>query len=146
MTAHFADIAAAIRQRLADNWTTTPILYENLNAASIKTSGAAPDAFIALEILTLLNEQADMGDPTLRRYRTRGVIKIHIFTPASQGDGLGLQYADTLAAIYRGKSFSGVVCSGASIRGIGNGAEATGNYWRQTLAVEFYADKVFNVS
>lgn len=143
---HFADISAAIRGRLDDNWTTTPILYENLDEAVIQTDGETPQAFIALETMFFLNDQMDIGDPGRRLFRTRGMIKIYILTPVSAGDGLGLQYADALAEIYRGQRFDGVVCYGASIRGAGEQADDAGKYWRITLGIEFYADKVFTIA
>lgn len=143
---HYADIAAAIGQRLAAGWTTTPILNENLDESLIQTSGEMPDSFIVLEILYLTNDQVDIGDPGHRRYRTRGVIKIHILTPTNKGDGLGLEYADTLAAIFRGKSFSGVICYGATMRGQQEKASADGRYWRVTLGIDFYSDKIFDIT
>ena len=142
---HFADISNAIRSRLSANWATTPILYENLNEATVQTAGENPEAFIVLEIIPLTNEQLDIGALNAVRYRTRGTIRIHILTPASEGDGLGLEYADTLAAIFRGKEFGGVVCYGVTPRGGGEKADPAGRYWRLTLGVDFYCDKIFDM-
>jgi hypothetical protein len=142
---HFADIAAAIRQRLAANWATTPILYENLDENQVQTAGQNPESFIVLEIIPLMNEQKDFGDPAHVGYRTRGIFNIHILTPANAGDGLALEYADTLAAIFRGKEFSGVICYGSTIRGGGQKADAAGRYWQVVLSTEFYCDKTFDL-
>lgn len=143
---HFVDITAAIRQRLTANWTTTSVLFENLEEEKIKQNGLLPDSFIVLEVVFFDSYQKDMGDPANRGYRTEGVIKLHILTPAARGDGLSKEYADALAQIFRGKRFNGVVCSAASIRGGGEKADAAGRYWRETLAVDFYADGYFNIT
>lgn len=145
-TSNFYDISSAIRARLAANWATTPILYENLDEGLIKTSGVMPASFVVCEIICFDNNPADIGSPDTPRYRTEGTIRLHILTPGNRGDGLGLEYADTLAAIFRGKEFSGVVCSGAGLRGGGEKADAAGNYWRMVVGVDFHYDKVFNVA
>jgi hypothetical protein len=143
---HYADLKAAIRQRLVANWTTTPLLFENVEEEQIKTNGQMPDSFVACETLPLMQEQKDLGGGNIRGYRTRGIIKIYIFTPAGDGDGLGMEYADTIAAIFRGKTFDGVVCYAPSIRDSGaDKSDAEGRYWRITLGVEFYYDQVFSV-
>lgn len=146
MTDFHKDTTAAIRQRLEANWLTTPILYENLDEEKIKVNGVLPDSFVVLETVFYDSEQRDIGDPVNRAYRSRGVIRLHILTPAGKGEGLSKEYADGLAQIFRGKRFDGVVCSAATIRGGGEKADAAGRYWRETLVVDFYADGIFNVT
>ncbi len=136
MTA-FYDAASAIRSRMQANWSATPIVWEN--TPSEPTPGTA---FVFLEILNADAFQASIGAPTSRLYRHTGVIQAHVFTPVNKGTKDALQHADAIAAIFRGQTFSGVLCFAPRIGG-GELADDDGNWWRVTVSIPFQFDKTF---
>lgn len=133
----FAAIESAIRSRLAAAWTTTPIFYANTSGPKLESS------FIYLDVRFVGSEQESIGTGAEnRKYRHRGFIMIGIYTPKNVGSGLSAQYADTLAAIFRGQTFGGVVCL-APVADGGRPADDEGNYWLKTLTCEFYSDSIY---
>lgn len=130
----FATIEQAIRERLAANWLTTPIKYENT------PSPAVEPPFVYLETRFVGSDQVSIGTgASARRYRQRGLIIIGIYVTKNAGAGLAAQYADSIAAIFRGQTFGGVVCL-APVPDRGRPADDEGNYWLKTLTCEFYSD------
>lgn len=135
MTA-FAEASAAIRSRFDSNWTTTAKVYENVPYEPVQGT-----SFVVLEILTANMDQISLGEAGSRRFRLRGLIYLHIHTPANIGTKLSNEYADSLAAIFRAVEFGGVLTFAPSIRD--GGVSDDGN-WRITRVVtEFQFDKSF---
>lgn len=141
--AHIFTFKSAIEARLAANWATTPILYENMSMDLIKTNGAMPESFVMIEIVPYENTQRSIGDDGNRLYTTEGFIYLHIFTPAGSGAGLSDEYADSLGQIFRGKEFDGVVCYGISPFGEAGSGDDEGRYWRTSLKCRFDFDQTF---
>ncbi len=82
----------AVQARLADNWTTTVIKFENVPLK--KTY----DKYIALFIRHGERDQLTLGsDPTVR---STSLVIIQIFVPKDTGTDLAKAYADTLAALF----------------------------------------------
>ena len=136
MTA-FYDAASAIRSRMQANWSATPIVWENA-----PSEPAAGTPFVFFEVLGGDAFQASIGAPSSRLYRHTGVIQAHVFTPVNKGSKDSLQYADSIAAIFRGQTFGGVLCFAPRI-GSGAPADDDGNWWRVTVTIPFQFDKVF---
>lgn len=135
MTA-FQTAAAAIRARFDSNWTTTPKVYENMPYE--ETPGTA---FVYFEVMWGDSFAASIGSTTLRKFRHAGTIHTNIFTPINNGPGLALQYADSIAAIFRGQNFSGVECFAPRI-GLGR-QDIKGNWWSVPLFCPFQYDADF---
>lgn len=95
----FAAERAAIESRLAANWTTTSIKFENTRFEQPRET-----AWIACYILNGDGNQISLGDNPLHRYA--GVIMVQIFVPESSGTQTARGYADTIAAIYRRQQIS----------------------------------------
>lgn len=96
----YATEAQVVRERLNTNWTTTQIHWPNTDF----TPGTSP--WIRPTILPADARAADIA--TAPRYRHVGVLIIQVFVPLGAGDGLALEYADTIAALFRGQNVSGV--------------------------------------
>lgn len=143
MTAHLFTFKSLIEQRLAANWSTTPILYENMNIEQISTNGQQPESFVYCEIVPYSNQQISLGGEGERLYRTEGFLYLHVFTPMGRGAGLADTYMDTLAAIFRGKEFSGVVCYDVTQFGESGKGDDDGRYWRTSLQCRFEYDQNF---
>ena len=133
----FTDAENAIRQRLAAAWTTTPVVYEN---QPYEAPGTTP--FVFCEILQGGADQMSLGSTTLRLYRLTGIIILNIFTPAGTGTKLGNEYADSLATIFRGVSFSGVLTF-APRKSSNSGPTDDGKWHRISIITPFQFDANF---
>lgn len=136
MTA-FKTASQAITNRLVANWDTTPIVLPN--------SGFVPTTdtpFVSLQIDFSTASQIAFGSP-LQRHRMNGVISIEILTPVNEGAGLGLTYADTIAAIFRAQQFSGVLCFAPSIASQQQVKHETSEFWNTPLLCPFWFDQSF---
>lgn len=94
----FEDTRKAIEGRLGDNWSTTPIKFENVPFKETK------DPYVALFILDGEGQQISLGTPAVRRWPS--VIKIQIFVPQDTGTKLARTYADSLGTIFDRAQFS----------------------------------------
>ncbi len=136
MTA-FETASQAITDRLVANWTTTPIVLPNSDL--IPTTETE---FVSLQIDFGSATQISLGKP-LQRHRMNGVISIEILTPVNTGAGLGLQYADTIAAIFRAQQFSGVLCFAPTIASQQQVKHETSEFWNTPLLIPFWFDQSF---
>lgn len=124
----------AIQSRFKTEWETAhptvPIIYDNVK-------GKEPDGgFVQLRILNGASELAGLGLTKLYRYP--GVISVDIFFPLRKGIKAVDQYADTIDGIFRGQSFSGILCRAAERQDLGE----AGHYWRVNVSVPFQRDKL----
>jgi hypothetical protein len=126
----------AIELRLKNGWTTTPIKYENVAF----TPTDAMQAFIELMIVNAESRQVSLGSPAL--FRHPGAISINVRTRLQIGTKLGKQYADTLAALFRGKEFSGITCRAPKVTRLG---EING-WFVYNVSINFFRDELFNLS
>lgn len=130
----FEDTRKAIESRLASNWTTTPIRFENVPF----TETAVP--YVALFILDGEGKQISLGTPSLQRWA--GLIVVQIFVPQDTGTKTARTYADAIGAIFDRQQFasgnSGTIRSRIpSIRRIG-----ITHGWDQTnVTIPFIRDK-----
>jgi len=101
----FEDVRGAIEERLAANWTTTPIQWENVPFVQPSRNAAVP-AWISLAIRgNREGGRASVGTTTpLRRYLY--TIINQIFVPEETGTTLAYQYADTLGIVWRDVTFA----------------------------------------
>lgn len=135
----FSDAREAIRVRFNTLWTTTPKAFANVPFTPV-----AGTAFVALEIVGGDTFQAAVGSPSQALFREVGIIMLHIFTPVNEGSGLGQEFADDLAEIFRGKEFSNVLCFAPQIDSP-TVADETGNFFRITLSIPFQFDATFDI-
>lgn len=98
------DVAAAIRTRLDDNWSATPIAWPN--KPDVKPNPKAP--WIRLTILPAFADFVGMAAVGNRRFRDEGIAIITVFVPEGEGDGQALTLAEAAAAIFRGVVADGV--------------------------------------
>ena len=131
MTFQAAEIA--IQQRLRDNWTTTPISYDN---SDFSAQNDVP--YIHLSVIDGFASQVDWGKPT-NTYRHLGVIVCQIFVPIGVGTGLAKGYADSIAAIWRSARFSGITCLTPRVEKVGE----IGSWFQINVTVDFRRDEIF---
>lgn len=124
----------AIEARLAANWTTTPIKFENVPFVE------TVDPYLALFILDGEGNQITVGDPVVKRWT--GLILIQVFVPQDTGTKLARTYADSLGALFERQTFSagasGTIRSRiASIQSIG----VKDGWYQINVTVPFIRDK-----
>lgn len=124
----------AIRTRLASNWTTTPVAYMN---AEFKPP-VGDTAWVRLTIEDADAFQASMG-ATANIYRHPGLIIVSVFAPLNRGDKLALQYADSIAAIFRGWRTTGLRTYAPTLKRIG----ADDKWYHVNVTVPFERDSAF---
>lgn len=138
-----AAATAAIKARLAAQWTTTAIAYANEPFAkpTATVSGvAAPAPFVLLEVEWLDGEQMSIGAPGANLVRRRGEILLHVLVPEGTGTATAETHAGTLAGIFECQTFSGVRCHAAQ-PGVADARAEDGSYFGRSIAVPFEYDE-----
>ncbi|MER8615968.1 hypothetical protein NKG99_03805 [Mesorhizobium sp. M1409] len=106
--ADYAGAKAAIREWLEDNWTTTPITYQNEDPEQpwppLRTSGS-PAPWIHLRIRDTGSRIWTFGTANNRGWRYDGQIIVHVFTPVGEGTAEADQCAVAIGEIFRAAKF-----------------------------------------
>lgn len=145
--ADYAGAVQAIRDRLAANWTTTPIAYQNeAFDAPVDPNSGNPTAWVALEVIGNGSEQRTIGGNGGHDWIYRGHILAHVFVPVNDGIATAHAHAVTLGEIFRGAQFydstaahcvrSAYGGEGPSTDGGGISADQ-GNWFRVTMTCPF---------
>lgn len=102
-----------------------------------------PDAsFIHVAVRFTDADQVAFGTQQ-NRFRQYGVIVFQIVTPASDGSGLALSYADALAAEFRAKQFDGVLTFAPRVMTGNSWQGVKGNWYTTMMTVPFQYDEHF---
>ena len=132
----YADEERAIHERLAANWTTTPIKY-----GSAPFTEPTATHWIAVWIQNIEARQIDLGvsNPLVRH---DGQIVLQVFGPSASGVRALKQYADTLGAIFAGQQFSAgssgtIRCRRATVRTL----DAKNGWAQVNVEIPFSRDK-----
>ena len=131
--AEFVDIRDAVMTQLKTNWTTTKIKWPG-------DSKFVPDNnsfWVEPRVIPINAENASLGSS---HQRYTGWVRLHIRGPKGHksGDRQLHVYADSLAAIFRNQSFSGVRCWVPSQPQVFAGA-----LWQEAaISVPFRYDKI----
>lgn len=147
--ADYAGAVAAIKARLAANWTTTPIRYQNDRdppewPPTDPNSGLVTP-WLFLEVISNQSSIRAAGVPGDNIWLTEGHILIHVVTPIGDGAELAQQYAVAAGEIFRAATFyndgqGSKVLSGVNPapRTDGGGTDADkGNWFRVTMTCGF---------
>ena len=139
MTA-FLDQTAAVISRLEANFATLPVVIDNDDASDKDlTSG-----YVYCEVVWQDARQASINGPN-PLFRHTGVVNIEINTPVNQGQGTGLTYAATIAAIFRGQSFSDLLFFAPSIVVAQRQSNQYGEFWMTPVICGFQYDEHFSI-
>jgi hypothetical protein len=148
----YAGAKAAIRARLAANWATTPITYQNEPPRGQNDDPPAPwpprdgDGFplswVNLEIAGTGSRIVGQGTPGNHVWRYDGIIYVHVFTPINTGIELGDQYAVAIGEIFRAAKFYDTT-PGFCVRSLApsiddaESGDDNGNWSRTTMHCDF---------
>ena len=101
-----------IEQRWADNWLYSAYVFDNRPAPE------GEEVWVRLTILDGDTEQASIGGPT-SLYRHFGIIAVQVFVKEQTGTAKARQLADTVASIFRGQKFNGILCRSPAVQRVG---------------------------
>ena len=143
--ADYAGAKAAIRSRLEDNWTTTPITYQNEEPEQPfppKRGNGSLAPWVNLEIIGAGSGIWTFGTPGNRGWRYPGEIHVHVFVPVGEGIEQADQYACDIGEIFRAAKFydddAGCYVRTLSPQVDGGGSgDDDGKWFRVTMTVDF---------
>jgi len=128
-------VVAAVNTRLEAAWTTLPVIGPNLQGEP----PADGSAFLTVQYPVASEQQKSIGAPAANVWREEGAIRFVLAIERGQGVDQGLQWADALRALFRGKQFSGVTTYAPSPPVIDDSND-DGLYWKLTFVVSYYFD------
>ena len=102
--ATFADAVNAIEARLRDNWSTTPIAFENDNEPETAGPDGKRKPWVLCEVVTTRSAIKSVGRPGNHITVTNGIVALTLFVPRGGGKAGREQariLADDLADIFR---------------------------------------------
>ena len=137
--ADYAGAVAAIKQRMIDNWTTTPIVFQNENLYDPSSDATRP--WVYFEVIGNGSSRRGPGMPGHVEYLYLGLIAAHVFVPVNSGAELAQQYAVSIGEIFRSKEFYNDAPNAVRTwtpQTDGGGSDADdANWWRVTVTVNF---------
>lgn len=135
----FKEAAAAIVSRFDANWSTTEKVYD---ADDYKPAAGTNWVALQVNFQDALQTSLNGNNP---KHRLIGVIEIYICTPSNQGIGQGLEYADSIAAIFRNKQFDGITCHSPTVDQGRQVKYETGVFWVTPVLCGFEYEAHFAV-
>lgn len=139
----YAGAVAAIKQRMADNWTTTPVGYQNEPDPQTMDGNGVPAPWVYFEVIGNTSDLRGMGRPGDHVWLYAGMIAAHVFVPMNTGTDLAQQLAVAIGEIFRAAAFYRDDATGSIVRtwsprtdGGESGAE-DGNWFRVTCRIPF---------
>jgi hypothetical protein len=109
--ADYAGAVAAIKARMVENWTTTPISFQNEPPPQQPwppVDANDPTRLVPWVYFEVVGNGSDLrgfGTPGNQTWLYIGLIAAHVFVPVGWGVDLAHQYAVTIGEIFRAKGF-----------------------------------------
>lgn len=125
----------AVLARLRAGWSTTPIF--NYNVTGDTPADGSP--FVSVDYPVVNENQITIGAPGNNVFREEGTIRVRLSYPRGKGIRQAWGYVDTLRALLRSASFSGVVTWAAGGPALDDSAE-NGNYVVLSFVTPYYFD------
>jgi len=94
--------------------------------------------WVSYDVLLGESLQVETGGVNQKRFRTRGLVQIMVFTRPETGEAIGIAGADTVADHYRAATISGISFEAPSVETVG----LSGGWWTTRIRCPFYADRV----
>lgn len=121
----------AIESYFKDNWTYTPIAYENVNLNSNSL-----DEWVRLTIRPANPQVAGISGSQLM-YRYKGVLFIQIFVREGIGSGRAIQFADYVSGLFRSKYVDGIHFGVPAVTRVGS----RDSFFQVNVDVGFYREE-----
>lgn len=142
-TATTAQAYTAIRARLEAGFTAIPRYYQNED--NVLPDDPVPFTYVVFDTASQ-DLAAYGGGAGANRWRNAGALEAYVFVPTGEGLTRALDYAEQIAALFRGQIFSGVICLDAQVDpdavDRGPGADLPGNYHVVAAIITFRFDQI----
>lgn len=141
----YAGAVEAIEAKLAAEWTTTPLVFENDEAPATSDGNGNLLPWAVCEVLSTDSGIRGAGKPGSHVTVDEGLVQVTVFVPSGTGRALARQHATAIGELLRTKEFYNTV-PGACVRtwtpeiSPGNPASSenpSGNWWAVTVTVPF---------
>lgn len=133
-------VSEAIKKHLQDNWTKTPIQFENEKKVPVADARGMPTPWVMVEYTGNLYGQQSIGASRQadNRWDEEGKLFIHVFAPAGTGGKTPRMYAKQLADLFRGTLLVNDTLEfrDASI-GLGEAGDEKGNWFRISTEIDW---------
>jgi hypothetical protein len=141
MTAFF-DSAQAIISRFDTQWAAAhPAFHIVHDNQHYEPTEGVDFAYLSVQFTGA--HAVSLGGPDTSLIMHGGFFEINFYTALAKGSGLGLQYADEAAALFRLQQFDGMSC-GEPIPGVQRERGFTnGRWWSTPLFCVFEYDREF---
>ncbi len=124
-----------IESRFQTQWgSTTSIKYDNVDFTPTPNT-----SWVELQVHTGDQIPVSLGGVGATQYRGVGIISINIYTALNIGSQTGKNLADTAAAIFRGQTFSGIICRGADVTRLGE----DNGWFVYNVSIPYFRDETF---
>jgi hypothetical protein len=131
----------AVFNRLTANFSALPIVGFNDDGEDLDLDSG----FVVVKVMTDASTIASIAGPT-NRIRTSGTIQFYIYTGLNTGIEAGINHADTIANLFRAKSFDGVVGLNTRLAYMDKYEYNKKSLWLTLLVCGFYYDENFTVT
>jgi hypothetical protein len=131
----------AVAARLGNPWISG-VDSASLPVFDPNTTGQSPvdgSPFIEIQYPISNADQISIGSPGSQVFRDLGAIRFVLSIQRGSGVSQGMGWCDEIAALFRGKQFSGVNTWAPSSPVLDNSND-NGNYWIMSFAVPYYFD------
>lgn len=124
-----------IDARFKNSWgSTTPVKYANVDYTP--TPGTS---WVEIRVVDGDQMPVSLGGINATLHRNVGIISINVHTALNIGSQTGKNLADTAAAIFRGQTFSGIICRGVRITELGE----NNGWYVFNVSIPFLRDEIF---
>lgn len=131
-----ASVVEKVEAVLTAEWNGAPVFGEN-------TVGSTPDdgsPFVVVQYPLVRSSQPGLGTIGQRLFRDEGAFRVVIHVERGAGANRGRQWADEIAAIFRGRDLDGVLQTWAPSAPVTDDRNAEGNYYILSFAVPYTHD------
>lgn len=140
--ADYAGAVAAIRQRMIDNWTTTPIAFQNESPPELTDANGNDAPWVYFEVIGSVSGLRGFGTPGSNIWLYRGSIFAHVFVPINTGIETAHGHAVAIGEIFRAKGFyndglGSIVRTWSPQTDGGDSGSDDGKWFRVTCTIPF---------
>ncbi|MDR3474434.1 MAG: phage tail terminator-like protein [Devosia sp.] len=133
-------VYSAVQAFLTDNWTATPLVFENGSGEPPIAPDGSLIPWVEVEVAGNAYSQISIGagSPADNRWREEGQVWFHVFVKTGAGSLLARQLATALTGLFRGAQLDPDIEFGDMSVGLGEPGDDDGNYWRLSVSIDWF--------
>ncbi len=133
-------VYSAVQAFLTDNWTTTPLVFENASGEPPTAPDGSLIPWVEGEVAGNAYCQVSIGagSPADDRWREEGQLWLHVFVKTGTGSLLARQLATALTLLFRGAQLDPDIEFRDMSVGLGEPGDEDGNFWRLSVSIDWF--------